>query len=557
MTVLDAGNRTPDIPRDHNGWPLVPDPDQPDKTLRCMRPSGLAKKFLADTYTLKQWELRTVAKGAGLRPDLGQMAAALDIREDRDNLNSLAQQMSIAGGRETAANTGTAIHTVLEKLLNGEPCDIAPDLADTIDAIRRCLAENDVKAVPGWVEAFVICPQVPAAGSPDAYVTTNKTGSRPVTFDLKTSQHDPRGYNTPIEHAAQLSCYSHATHAWAGPGQPLRPILDNLNPDLGVILWAPAGSSHAELIGIDLKAGWQYVRLALDVKEIRTRNVAQETVITLPVEDEPPPAEPGTIHGRVGTLRQRIIRLIERTDCDKDTVLSSWPSGAPPLRPEQVAEHDAGTLDAITRMIGLLETRFGLYEATELGRAAHSARTSRLPADLGHQYVTAAAALDPPIQTGTVLQSDLDRLAPILAALEDEASDRRDGTRIILNRWTAADATGILVAACEPRHPTEYEDLPGYDDQAATATIDSLTALETERVAALAAYYYEHGGHTPDSATANLKAAYGNKAKALAAARIHQKRHGYPPIRSMDDITRNPVLTALAWHTPDPPPIAA
>ena len=96
----DSGDIDP-IPRNRYGAPRAPHPHT-GKTVTWQRPSGLAKKFLSDSYHLEKWVQRTIAKGAGLAPDLGALAAHLDVTEDKTQLDDLAARMGQAGRIDAA-----------------------------------------------------------------------------------------------------------------------------------------------------------------------------------------------------------------------------------------------------------------------------------------------------------------------------------------------------------------------------------------------------------------------------------------------------------------------
>ena len=117
--VIDNNDGPPEnldpIPRNRYGAPRAPHP-YTGKTVTWQRPSGLAKKCLADTYHLDLWVQRTIAKGAGLSPDLGALAAHLDISEDKAQLDDLAARMGKAGGaggaRPWSAAEADALNTL-------------------------------------------------------------------------------------------------------------------------------------------------------------------------------------------------------------------------------------------------------------------------------------------------------------------------------------------------------------------------------------------------------------------------------------------------------------
>ena len=321
------------IPRDHNDWPIVPHPYRPGETLKCRRPSQIGKRLMTDTFAVDRWRARSIAVGAGRNRALAELAAPLDPKRNRAELDDIAEAMLVAGGGKDAANRGTARHKWLELMLSGDP---VPDGMDDVTArdmaaIGRVLDEHGMMPVEGMLEQFVICPEIPAAGSLDAATTLWAFAGNLVT-DLKTSQTDPREYNNGLEIAMQLACYARASHTWAGRVggvvAPVEPIGVDLNLDVGLVIWAPAESGHAELIPVDLEAGWRAIEVGLQVAAMRTNR--RQFFVELP---ERPVLEQrkhdgfstATVAQRVVACRRRFRSLVDGADVSLDDVAAGWP----------------------------------------------------------------------------------------------------------------------------------------------------------------------------------------------------------------------------------------
>lgn len=373
------------IPRNQWGWPVVPDPRNPSKTIACHRPSGFAKKMLTDDYSIKQWLLRCVAKGAGLRPDLATMASSLQLDTDKAELQRLADQMKDAGGGAFAANTGTAIHTVFEKAILGMPYDVAPNIAPQVEAMLACMEGENVRLVDDLAEPFIITADVPAAGSADGIVTIN--GGMPSIFDLKTGG-DPRDFSRPLEYGVQMAIYANATHRWWGEGSDIEE-LPELDTTTGYILWCPSKheTGHAEIIPLDLTAAWQATLLAMDVRNMR-RGIKRRFVMPSlggtysggdlidtdqAAEDQDQGGRPSLARGykasmtpeqaerydikNRGILAKRLLgEAIDGTGADKGEFTGQWPANCPNLG-SQLAKHTAETMDQIERFVALVTTR--------------------------------------------------------------------------------------------------------------------------------------------------------------------------------------------------------
>lgn len=359
------------VPRNKWGWPLVPCPSDPSDRIACQRPSSFGKK-ITDDYNIKQWILRCVAKGAGLRPDLATMAATLDVTDDKQQLQRLADQMKDAAGGAKGANTGTAIHTVLEKTLRGEPVDIPPVVAGPAAAMLQMLERYDISVVDGLIEPFIICEEIPAAGSADAFV---KIADRPSTyvFDLKTGATSPTEFSSPLEYGVQLAIYAHCTHQWGGTGTDLV-VLPEIDQEVGYILWVPSDhpTGYAELIEIDLVESWKMVHLAMEVtqarRDIKRRFVMRNDFMPVSLEEAPKPdPEPsaGELHTRLSSMRRLLTEAVAGTGTDKAEVISMWPAGVPGLTPERFPDHTPATVKAVEAFVAQVCEELGWVFVTE------------------------------------------------------------------------------------------------------------------------------------------------------------------------------------------------
>lgn len=555
------------IPRNHNGWPKVPNPADPSKTLLCHRPSALAKKYLSETFTLDKWTKRTIIKGAGLRPDLGEMAASLDLTDDRDRLQELAHEAAVAGGRESGANRGTATHQLTERHLRGDASvDVPPGLQPTFDAIRRCLDDHGIAARDGWVERFVVNPRVPAAGTLDAGVTVPGLDGL-IVLDQKDGQHDPRKYSG-LEYACQTAIYAHSTHTWGGLGTELQPVPEDLNRHVGLILWAPAGGDHAELLPVDLTEGWAMAMLACQVRDGR-RNAkrfwavdVELTSISQSVQtaiDEhartgdddaldaalaeltPPKPEPEPQPARkVGALpqlqedcqllRRRLAYLTAVELTTTDDIIERWPVGAPKLT--DPTAHTEETIDAIGEMVADLELELGVHYADPETLSAAVELQARLAPDLEKRFNEAMRKVtetrSPTMPYGKRLQWQIAAVLPTLKELVAELEER---VSKILTAFAEAELddrmrTAAIKLAREA--PIEGDLKPGRKPEP-----PSLTALEAERVIALALHR-----------KADL-AGLGSASQILTVGRAMAKGHHLEPPKSSADVAASPVLAAL------------
>lgn len=56
---------------------------------------------IRDSYALNQWQQRMVVKGMSLRPDLVAKASALDVKNDKDKMDKIAETARISLGRRS------------------------------------------------------------------------------------------------------------------------------------------------------------------------------------------------------------------------------------------------------------------------------------------------------------------------------------------------------------------------------------------------------------------------------------------------------------------------
>ncbi len=262
------------IPRDRWGRPTLPHPFPDGELLWHHRPSSIGK-IVDDTYNLDQWQKRMVIVGACQRPDLLALADTLDPddRNDKRQLNKLASEFQEAAKASKGANTGTALHSYTEQIDAGKDVTPLPMFVDDLEAYRKGLADHSIEIDPHWMERFVVWSDKRIAGSCDRYVMWN---GRMVTFDLKTGASNPADFSL-VSYAAQLASYANCTHAWDGVHSEALPEIDT---EVGLIGWLPAGKGHFEVIEVDLTEGARIVDLALDVYWTRKNKELGHTLPT-------------------------------------------------------------------------------------------------------------------------------------------------------------------------------------------------------------------------------------------------------------------------------------
>jgi hypothetical protein len=256
MTITFTPIKEDTIKRDRWGRPLI-EPVGGGKPIAYTRVSTLAKA-LDNKDALMKWKQRQTVIGLGKRPDLANMASAVD--GDNRKLDDIVEQAMAAAESDRAANIGTTLHWLTEHVDAGTMPDNLPaeHVAD-LDAYEVAMKGIEIVGT----EQFIVCDEVMAAGTFDRLVRL--PDGRVMVADIKTGQHEPK---YPHSATVQISVYAHG-HLY----DPERGRLGYL-PDLGVstdeglLIHLPAGKAQCDLYILDLTVGWHLARTAVVVRDI-------------------------------------------------------------------------------------------------------------------------------------------------------------------------------------------------------------------------------------------------------------------------------------------------
>lgn len=265
-----------ELPRDRWGRPLITPPSggEPRAYTRVTTLAGSVE----DTYHLGLWQQRMVAKGMANRPDLvlGALAADPQDKNGKKTLNEIAKNALEAANASAAATTGTALHSLTERIDRDEDLGYVPPayLAD-LEAYRRIVAENNLEVLA--IEGFCVQDDIEVGGTYDRIFglsgrLTAPDGSKPdaVIGDLKTGGSVDLGAG---KIAMQLGTYAHSLNYdhRQGDRTPLAPGRE-VSKDWGLVIHLPAGTGTATLVWFNIAAGYDaIVRLAVPVREWRKR----------------------------------------------------------------------------------------------------------------------------------------------------------------------------------------------------------------------------------------------------------------------------------------------
>lgn len=279
-----------ELPRDRWGRPLITPPEggEPVAYTRCTTFVGA----LEDTYHLSLWSQRMVALGMSRRRDLVLSASAITDPQDRfqkRTLNDIAKSAKDAAAGDAAANTGTAIHSLTERLDRGLPLgDFVPEeyLPDI-----RAYATITKGLDPIGIEGFCVRDDLRVGGSydriyaftdefldayearhgqrlyypmsasdnesygeygPDAVDVVEVRAGDAVIGDVKTGHVDLGAGKI----AMQLGVYANSEDYDHTIGT-RSPLKGNPSKDWGLVVHLPAGTGTARLLWFDIRAGFE------------------------------------------------------------------------------------------------------------------------------------------------------------------------------------------------------------------------------------------------------------------------------------------------------------
>lgn len=249
-----------EIERDRWGRPLVTPPGggQAIPYTRCTT----FVDAVEDKYNLQQWELRMVALGLANRSDYVKRILTIgdpgDDRKKKSAINAVTADAKEFAKASTGATTGTWLHTATERIDRGQDPGVIPE-EHVRDITAYTEATADLKAVA--IEQFTVLDQLRIGGTPDRVVSV---GGKRYIADLKTGSIS-YGF---VKIAAQLAVYSRSKNYDLTTGERTEHGADLTR---GIIIHLPAGTGECRLYWIDLVAGWEAVKVARRVRELRAR----------------------------------------------------------------------------------------------------------------------------------------------------------------------------------------------------------------------------------------------------------------------------------------------
>lgn len=244
-----------EVPRDRYGRPLVipPGGGKPVPYTRCTT----FIDCLGDRFRLERWKMRMTALGLYLRPDLMLQVAAQ--RDNKTELDKITDQAMEAAKASAAANVGTALHALTERVDTGQEIGVIPDqyLADL-----KAYEEKTRNLQVLGIELFTVNDDLQVGGTLDRLVRYH---GETYIGDLKTGNIEWSAG----EIAMQLAIYSRSKIYDPKTGQ--RTPLPDVNQQRAIVVHLPAGEGRCEMHWVDIAAGWEAVQLAAQVRQWRKR----------------------------------------------------------------------------------------------------------------------------------------------------------------------------------------------------------------------------------------------------------------------------------------------
>lgn len=325
------------IKRDQYGRYLLPDPETGEQKAwtRATTVSGTIK----DRFALEKWDQRNIIYGIGQRPDLYARAAAAK-RSDDDTLSEIAEHAKAAAASQSGAILGSALHQFMERIDRGEDLVIPEPYDSDVEAYRKVCEITGIATALGWLERVVIVPELSIVGMLDRLYNA-MPWPLPRIGDIKTSAKDSTDFTKyGIDIPLQLAIYANASHWWDGTQWVEMPTIDRTK---AMVMHVPAGRGECSVYEVDIEAGWNAVRLAIDVREWRKRKDLFEMVPAMGETEARPDGA-----AALDDLRAR-VDAIKANDKARQWLAARWPVGIPtfpkggPRTPEEV-ERIAGII---------------------------------------------------------------------------------------------------------------------------------------------------------------------------------------------------------------------
>jgi hypothetical protein len=280
------------LPRTNDGNPMIVPRDcaLPEEYTRA---SSMADFLAHDIIGLKKWEMRYLARGLGLRPDLaawaatlhystGPLTGTLPLEERKRAAQQLDEIIAMAlesVGIHEAANAGSAVHEVTVPGHPGAP--LPPKLAAAAKAYHQITSAFTRVAS----EVFVVNDELKVGGTFDSGYLSPEYPGCVLIGDTKSGKSVHQA-----EFEIQLACYSRGEVYLGSPVclNPAAPAKDQVwedqrltfeeffglpvNQKVAYLVHVPVeGAPKPRVVKMDLVRGWDLAQAAAEVRDARKR----------------------------------------------------------------------------------------------------------------------------------------------------------------------------------------------------------------------------------------------------------------------------------------------
>lgn len=369
-----------DFNRDQWGRPLVI-PAKGGKPTAYRRFSSIGGN-LEDRFGLEKWKLRTAGKGITERPDLYAQIAACPA-DDARRLDRLMESALEAGGSTVGAGLGTALHEFAENFDKGLITveQIPEPWCHDIAAYAHKILDFDFILEHDLVEVTLVNDELRLAGTADRFL--RRHDGTLVCADLKCGK--SIGTN-PLGYIVQIAAYANAVRYDVTTGE--RSPIGAVDTTIGYLIHLPSGKATCELYEVDLVAGLEAARLAVEVADWQKRknlvtlvsspthgrhgdDAGESTVEATPapvlspvdtaieiIKDVFPGAKLLADTARVDWARERAKTIVGFSPAAADSLGRNWPDGVATFR--NADHYSVEELDAIVAVLDRIEAEHGM-----------------------------------------------------------------------------------------------------------------------------------------------------------------------------------------------------
>lgn len=251
--------------RDTWGRYIIPHPDDPGKEVHWTRATTFAES-IEDQYNIKKWAMRATAVGISRRQDMVALAGALDVKEDKKQLDQLCDKALTVATADSRSNLGTALHKFTERIDGGtmDPLDVPQAHRNDLYAYLELKSKHGIHTHRSYIERITVLPEWNVAGTMDRIV---KMGGKVYIGDLKTGDSLDYGMG---KIAVQLALYAHGVKLWneqTGEFEDMPPV----DQKTGLVFHVPAGTGTATLYEVDIESGWEAAQICAWVRDWRKK----------------------------------------------------------------------------------------------------------------------------------------------------------------------------------------------------------------------------------------------------------------------------------------------